>query len=77
MPEIKACNPEDFYTALIYSSAAISIYTTAFGNYFGKPIIFVNRFENYAFHMLNRVIQADNIYDKNLTIKNMSFIINF
>ena len=80
LPEIHVCKAEDFYSAIIYSTAAISIYTTAFFeiNQFGKPIIFVNRFENYAYLMLKKEIDIpDYIYDKNLHKKKYDFDIKF
>lgn len=77
LPNVKACDPEDFYSALKFANAAISIFSTVFFdvNKIGKPILFVNRHENFAYNILQKKINIpDKVYDEK--IKNNSYEFN-
>lgn len=54
LPNYKICDPHDFNDALKCCDAAISIFSTVFNdvNKMGVPIIFVNRFDNFAYNIL-------------------------
>ena len=77
LPNVKACDPEDFYSALKFANAAVSIFSTVFFdvNKMRKPIIFVNRHENFAYNILKKKINVpDQVYDEK--IKNNSYQFN-
>lgn len=65
-PNIKVCEPEDFYSAISHSTATISIFSTVFFevNKLGKPVIFVDKFDNFSFNILNKEEEvSDDYYD--------------
>ena len=67
---VKVCSPEDFFQALLYSAAVVTINSTMFhevNNYY-KPIIYVNRFHNLIFEITGKEYE----FNKDLYSKNVS-----